>query len=390
MPNDIARVAGLLDQAADIAAAREFADALAVEHPVAAMTALAALETWTRDPILHRLQVASLYVLAGCNDRAAAIVRETLPANASLDHLMAGATVLIGATCAAAAIPLLQAVIDAAPDHRDAYLRLAAAAFQLGDIAGAVAASASAFELDTTEPTPINNVMQMCAFDGTPIGALAALAELRATAHAPAIGVLLDIAHVHLMRIVVDEYPPAGADATCDEVVIHLVTIARSRPVAIQLAAARTLLDAHRFTDANALVQHMALLPAMTSDERAEISFLEALVAESAGNADLAVERYVAALADCSSMADAATNAIVVLLDAGSDESLEHIETILDMVDSDVRDSAPGLAFNESRFHAACGRGDDARACLERVLVLTHGEGDIARLARRTLALSAH
>jgi Flp pilus assembly protein TadD len=390
MTNDVGRLAALVDVAADIAVARELADALAVEQPVAAMTAIAALQTMTSDPILHRLQVASLYVLAGDTERAAAIARATLPASAASDHLMAAATVLIGARSAADAIPMLRMVIDASPDHRDAFLRLAAASFQLGDIGGAISASASAFELDPTEPTPINNVMQMCAFDGTPIGALAAVAELRTTTHSPAIAVLLDIAHVCLMRIAVGELPPAGADAESDRVVTHLGTIAKSRPVAIQLGAARTLLEAHRHAEANALVQHVTLLPSLTSAERADACFLEALVAELAGDAERAVERYVAALAERSSLADAATNAIAVLLDANRPESLDHIETILDMVDSDVRESAPGLAFNESRFHAACGRNDEARACLERVIAVTRRHGEIAVLAHRALELTAH
>jgi tetratricopeptide (TPR) repeat protein len=337
----ITRLAALLET--DTAAAAELASAIEADQPVAAMVARAAIETKTSDPVLHQLQLGSLHVLAGDHELAATIARAALPRCSSLDHRMAAATVLIGAHCATDAIAILEALLEAAPHHRDAYLRLATAAFQLGDIHAAIGASARAFELDPAEPTPIRNVMNICAFDGTPIGAIAVVEELRAGTLRPGVAIVLDIAHIELMRAATMTFPPPGADATCDEVVEHLVELVKTSSVVIQLAAARTLLHVGRSAEARPLMHDISQLPSLTSDERAELLLVEGLGAQYAGDRDLAVERYVAALAERSSLADAATNAIAILLDGNNPDAIDHVETILDMVDSDVRERSPAL-----------------------------------------------
>jgi tetratricopeptide (TPR) repeat protein len=382
--NDVERLADLL-AAQEVAAARALAVSLATTHPDAASLARTAIEVLATDPPRGRLHVASLYLMAGNPERACACAREVATVGAPPAIRASAAGILLAAGRDGEARPLLEQVVTETPQDRDAHINLATVAYRLGDLGGAMTGYARAFELDPSDPTPLQLLIEMFAEVGKWLGALSALELTRRGTPPPEVAVALDLASMQLLQLVASTYPEAGVDRRADDTVLDLLANVMQRGPRLQLSAAKALIDVGRITEATALVQRVAGDPELAPRERADVHYAEGLLAERARKLGAAVEHYTSALALDPTCIDAATNAVSVLLGIGTPEARTQIGPLLARVDADARAASPTLAFNEARYHARSARVAEARSCLRRVLELTGDHGDLASLARQAL-----
>ncbi len=384
MPNDVERLAGLL-AANDVSAARELAAAIESTNPAIANIARSAHDAPPSDATGVTLQIATLYLFGGRRDLAVATALGALTADASPDIRTSVATIFLGAERYVEARELLHAVIEEHPDHREAHLNFAAASFRVGDHGAAMTSYARAFDLDATDLRPIHNMIEMFAEIGKWVGALSALNLSRQGEPPPEVAIALDLAAIQLTQLAAGVFPRPRVDAASDKCVRDLAANAARRGPRSQLVVARAFIDIERYAEASALAQSLAQRE-LTLAERADLYFIEGLLAEHARKRELAVDRYAQAIAADPMRSDAATNALSLLVAHGTPDSLLQIQPLLAKLDPGARAASATLAFNEARYiHKAALPIGDARVCLERVLTLTGGVGELADMARDAL-----
>ncbi|HLL21557.1 MAG TPA: tetratricopeptide repeat protein [Kofleriaceae bacterium] len=328
---------------------------------------------------------AMAHLMAGDADAAVDHARKAVALDGSVRNRssLGGVMLAVGRPADAAAV--LKQVIAEHPRDHDALLNLATASSQLQDHGEAITYYARAFDVDPTDQRPIQNMLHMFAELGKWMGAVAAL-ELSRKGDPPTdVAVALDLVMVHLVRLISVKFPKPGTAEDADEAVGNLITHAQQRAPKTQLIAARTLVDFGRFDDAHRVMQRLAKIQ-LDDDDRANLAYLEGVIAEQARDRDAALAHYERALAGDPARSDAATNAISMLLEDGSPAALDRIGALVGAVDARAKHASASLLFNEAIYLTRIGRSADARTNLERMLQLTGGEGPMANMARQALA----
>lgn len=394
------RVAKLL-AAGDGDAAAQLVASVAATNPAAHQVGRAALALHARDPhtaLAHADQALALgagavahqyaaMALLMAGDGAAAIdrARTAVALDGSVRNRSALGGVMLVAGRPADAAAVLRQVIAEHPRDVDALLNLATAASQSGDYGDAITYYAKAFDANPADQRPIRNLLTMFAEVGKWLGAMAALELSRTGEPPPEVAVTLDLVMVHLVRLVSDTFPPPGVADDADEAVRNLVANAAKRPAPTQLVAARTLVDMGRLAEAKQLLAK-AQTQAAAGAERGNARYLEGFFAEQDGDKPRAIACYVQAVDADPARADAAVNAISLLLEDGSPSALARIGALVAQVAPEERRGNVNLLFNEAIYLGRSGRIDDARTNLERIQKITGGDGRIAAMARQALA----
>jgi tetratricopeptide (TPR) repeat protein len=291
-------------------------------------------------------------------------------------------SVLLAAGRTEDAAGVLRQVVAETPHDYDALLNLANACAQLGDYAGAISHYARAFEADPSQTRTIQNLMNMFADVGRWLGALAALELTRTDEAPPAVAVALDVARLHMIRLIADTFPAPDVGASPDEAVVNAVASASARGSAIQLAVARMLVDLGRLDDASRFLDQIERRPLEAAD-RAVVLFLRGVLARHAQDPAAALALFEQALATDPTRADACVNATQLLLEQGTSTAFAKVAALIDRVPVERR--TPELLFNEAACLARLERPEEARALLERVIRITGGAGRIGQVARDAL-----
>lgn len=379
---DVARLAGLV-AARDVDAARALAAAVEATHPGAATLARTAIDE--TDPARRTQQAATLYLVAGDFVRALETARAALALGPSAETKTSIGGILVAAGEYADAFTLMQSVVQETPNDRLAHQNLATAAFGIGNVEAAIAGYSRAFDLDPTNREPLTSMIEMFVQLGKWLGALTAVGIARQGTPPTDVAIALDLSTMQILQNVLADYPRGAIDAEADRTVRSLVTNIKTRSPRAQLVAARAMVDIARVADARNLAQGVAKNQMLEPPDRAELLYVEGLLAEHDDYRTTAVERYAKAISFDPTRVDAATNAVSMLLELGTTEALAQIGPLLEMLDPTARRSFAMLQFNEARYLHKLGRAADARECLERVIALTGGRGDLADLARRAM-----
>lgn len=392
------RVAKLL-AAGDIGEATKLVESLA-QNPALYEVGRAALAMQRRDALtatkhteraiglgagaLAHSYHAMASIMTGDTETAVDHARKAVGLEPSLRNRtsLGGVLLAVGRPDDAAAV--LKQVVAENPRDADALLNLATASAQLQDYGEAITCYARAFDVDPTDQRPIQNMLHMFAEIGKWMGAIAALELSRKGEPPPDVAVALDLAMVHLVRLLAVKYPKRGEADDADEAVTNLITHAQQRGPATQLVAARTLVDFGRHDDAKQLMQRLAKIQLADAD-RANLAYLDGYYAEQARDAKAAIGHYERALAADPKRSDAAVNAVSLLLEDGSPEALARIDAVLAKVDAEAKRLSVNLLFNEAIYFTRAGRTAEARADLERMLQITGGEGRMAMMAKKAL-----
>jgi thioredoxin-like negative regulator of GroEL len=151
----------------------------------------------------------------------------------------------------------------------------------------------------------------------------------------------------------------------------------------VQLVGARTLVDVGRIDEATHLVDRLEKVQLETTD-RATVLFLRGHIAERGKDRMNALTFYEQALAIDPTRADAAANAISVLLGDGSPTAFAKIEQILAKVPASHR-SRPELVFNQAIYLVRSGKPAEGKAQLERLVAALPGDHPLGHLAKQAV-----
>jgi tetratricopeptide (TPR) repeat protein len=281
------------------------------------------------------------------------------------------------------AVAVLKQAVAEAPDNADTRMSMAMAAAKTNDYGEAIVNFARAFELRPGDHRIVQNLMVMFTEAGKWLGAMAALEMSRKGEPPPDVNITLDVVNMHIIRMVTGRFPPAGMTEEADEAARAVVTNAAGRPTAVQLVAARTLLDHDRVDEAKQIIAKIDHAKA-SAEERALLVYLDGYFAEQAKDVKRALELYDQALAADATRVEAAINATSLLLQDGSAAAMEKIGAMLARV-APAQQSNPNLLYNAAIYHARGGRTAESKAALERILKITGGTGPHAIQARKAL-----
>ncbi len=322
-------------------------------------------------------------VLAG--DGAAAIdaARRAVALDRSPRSRGSLASVMLATGRADDAVGILKQIIAETPRDHLALLNLAIANAQVGDFQSAILNNARAFEANPGDTRAIHNLVNMFADIGRWLGAIAALEMTRETSTdiPPEVAVTLDVAMLHMIRLVSDVFPQRGI-AQGDAAVAAAINSASARAPKIQLSILRQLLDLGRVDDAAAFVTKIEGQPLDASD-RAVVAYAKGVLARHRDDTAGALALYEQALALDPHRADACVNATQLLLEDGSAAALARIDALVAIVPADRR--PPELLFNHAAVLAKRGERDQARDLLERVIRTTAGNGRVGKVALAAL-----
>lgn len=392
------RVSALL-AAGDVAGAGTYVESFATTNPAAyevgytglalakrdAATALAharrAIEQGAGAIGHHYLALA--HVLAGEGAAAIDAARRAVAIDRSPRSRGSLASVMLAAGRPDDAVGILKQIVAETPRDHLALLNLAAASAQIGDFPSAILNNARAFEADPGDTRAIHNLVNMFADVGRWLGAIAALEMMRAssTNTPPEVAVTLDVAMLHMIRLVSDVFPERGVEQA-DTAVSAVVASASKRAPALQLSVLRQLLDLGRFEDATAFAAKIEGQPLEASD-RAVVAYAKGVLARHGGDGAGALARYEEALALDPKRADACVNATQLLLEDGSEAALARIDKLVAIVPAERR--PPELLFNHAAVLAKRGEREAARDLLERVIRATGGNGRVGKVAVQAL-----
>jgi len=381
MVDQVARFAQLL-AANDLDAARTLAGSWAGAPGVVAM---AAIDAQPAHPARARIQVATLFMMAGDRERGIATARSAVELDSGPVLRSALGSLLVAAGQFEEAVSLLKGVVAETPGDHNAHINLATASYKLEEFGDAVNGFARAFDLDPMNRSPLHNTMAMLADMGKWVGALAILDLLQKGSPPPHVAVLLDIVSIQLMQLVANTYPGVGVDADADATVKDLLVNASKREPRSQLAAARALCDIERFAEATKLVHNLGVDTRLTPAERGDLHFIEGLLADADGYASTAIERYLRSLEVDPTRVDSATNAISLMLGEGTPAALAQVPDVLAKVEPAARDASAGLLFNAALHQHRTGNLAGARETLGRVIAMPTADPDIVSFARQAL-----
>ena len=356
--------------------------ALAKQDPATALDrAEAAIEHGAGALGYHYL--ASAHLLAADADAAIGAARRAIAIDPGTRSRASLGAVLLACGRAHDAAAVLRQVVAEDPKDAQAHLNLATAEARLGDFGAAIASFARAYELQPGDPRAVQNLVAMLAELGKWLGAVAALELTREKPVPPEVAALLDVAKLHLVRLIAERFPAPGGGPDADAAVGAAVASALARGPRIQLDVARTLVQLGRAAEARPIATELASHP-LGERERAGVLHLEGAIARATGDTSRARELYDQALALDPGNADLCVDATRLLLEDGTPEALARVGALIEAVPAERR--SPELVFNEAAYLARTGRPRDARARLERVLRVTGPTSQLGQLARRALA----
>ena len=377
-----ALIASLADQPIDQALAHTIAALYQKDVAAAVGHATRAVAAGGGADAEHLL--ATAYLASGDGDAALAHARKGVAADGGPRSRSSLAGVLLGLRRFSDAAALLRQIASEEPKNHDVQLNLGIAAGQSGDYGGAITAFSRAFDLEPHDRRPLDYLMTMFGEIGRPMGALAALDLSRRDDQPGEISVLFGLATIHLFKQIAARFPGPGIAKDPDEAVKRLMVDAIQRSPAVQLVAARTLADAGRLDEAKQLADRLDKI-VVEPTERAGVLYLRGYLAEHARDRVGALAAYEEALATDPTRADAAANAISVLLEDGSPAAFAKVQHLLDTV-SPLHRARPELMFNESIYLARAGRIAEAKSKLQGLVDALPADHKLAELATQALS----
>jgi tetratricopeptide (TPR) repeat protein len=327
--------------------------------------------------------LATSYLAAGDAPRALAHARNAVALDPNVCTRRGLAATLHAVGHGQEAASILRQLVVEVHDDADTHLLLGDVSSALFDHATAIIHYARALDLRPTDPRPIEGLCAMFADVGKWLGALAAVDITKQRKPPPDIAVALNLVTLRLIQRVIGAFPDAGVAREADAAVDATARAATQRGPAMQLAAARALVDFGRLDAAARLVDEARATT--DSAERANVRYLDGVLAQRSGDHVAALVAYDDALAHDPRRVDAAINATSLLLANGSAGSLARIGEVLAKVDAEARAASPELLFNEAIWCVRCNQPAEATRVLDRVLVVTNGQGKMGELASRAL-----
>lgn len=264
------------------------------------------------------------------------------------------------------------------PDDVQARNQLAQVTAELGDYASAIDHDARAWMLAPDDPSSMLHILGMLVDSGKWLGALVAIEVARPGAH-PDTAFVLDVVATQAFRQIGGVFPPRGARPEADAIVDRLVTSARTRPVAVRAAVARTLIDLGRTVEAASLLDQPREAEAA---DLAHVCFLRGLLCERAGDLAGAATLYTQAY-DLGARADAALNLLAILVESPAPAAITHTVALLARLAPILRDH-PLVRFREAIHLRRIGERDAATALLSPI-ACDHAS-ELGRRAREVLA----
>ncbi len=377
-----ALIASLGDQPVDHALALSILALFHKDPPAALAQAQRAVAAGGGAAAEHML--ATAYLANGDGEAALAHSRKGVAADPSAQSRATLGGVLLALQRFSDAAAVLRQVVSEDPKSFEVQLNLGIASAQAGDYGEAIQAYARALELNPGDPRPVQYLMQMFAEVGKWLGAIAALDLTRRDNQPGEVSVLFDLATIHIYTNIAARFPGPGIGKDPDEAVKRLMGDAVLRSPGVQLLAARTLADAGRLDEAGKLADRLDKINVDAKD-RAGIEFLRGYLAERAGDRKGALPHYEQALATDPERADAAANALSVLLEEGSPAAFARIASLLASVAPKVRGRAE-LVFNEAIYLARTGSVAAARAKLQHLVEVLPPDNKLGALAGEALA----
>lgn len=291
-------------------------------------------------------------------------------------------TILLAASRPGDALSVLRQAVFEHPSNHEARLNLAAASAHIGDHAEAITHYARAFVANPGDRRPIEGLITMFADLGRWLGAMATVQLARTESAPPAEALVLDLAFVHVARLISASYPPPGVNPPADRAVEALARTSEAMGPAIRLEVAHTLVELGRLDAARRLVDAVA---PTTDDERAAKLLVEGALAEATGDRPRAIDCYIGAQDAAAERTDAGARAIALLLAERSPEAQRRIAELLARIPEPRRAVDPELLLHEARYLVTTGERGEARGLAQRVVRMTGGAGPIAAHARRLL-----
>lgn len=281
-------------------------------------------------------------------------------------------------------------MLDLDPQNVQALNGVGAARYKQQDMEGAIGFFARAYEQAPIDTQPLRSILNMLFESGRVLGALAMGQMCRERYAEEGSKVALDLALIHLTKMLLSSFPPRTFSDDIDEIVTRAVRGAQARSAAVSIGVARSLIDYERLEDAERAVSNLdAADESLSPQDRGSLLFVLGLIAARRGDEAQALLSYKKAVEANPEQWDACCNAISILLERGERGdagALTEIGDLLARVPAYVRGSAPQLAFNEAVYLRQMGRIEEAKRRLSRVLLITQGQGDLGQLARDTLS----
>lgn len=392
----------------DVAGAEALVAGFADSDPARHALGLAALAAHRKDPAACETYAREALALRPADPAAlqyqavAALLRDR-PAEALAplrEAAQAGSTralgflgnVLLGLGRLKEAEGVYQQILTREPTHVQALNGVGTARFKQQDLDGAVPYFARAWAARPSDSQPLRSLMNAYGDAGRALGALALLGITRERHQDAQSRAALAMMHLHLTRMVLPSFPPAGEISDADEAVHDLLSAVADQPLALRLAAARALGDYGRHTEAAGLLAAVdPESPELSKAQRADLWYTRGLSAAARDNRQAALHAYTQAVAQDPQRWEAAANAISLLLleeESGGrvpEEAAAQIRDLLQRVPAAVRGTAPQLLFNEAVFLRRTGHPAEAARLCQRVLHATGGDGELAEHARELL-----
>ncbi len=274
----------------------------------------------------------------------------------------------------------LRTQLTARPEDARVSAELAYVIAQLGDYASALDHDARAWASCPNDPTPILHMIGILVDSGKWLGAMVAF-EIVREGVPPDTAFALDLAATQVFRQIGGMFPPRGSRPEADVLIDRLVASCRTRPDALQLAVARTLIDIGRLSDGAALIARLGSETA-EAGSLAHVCFLRGVLCERAADDMGAVSNYEQSLA-LAVRPDAAINLISILLEVPGAEATTRLGEVLALLGADMRD-LPLVRYYEAMYLRRAGHQDSAVALLSRIAI--ERDTELGRMARQVLA----
>ncbi len=334
------------------------------------------------DPRVLRA-MAYCHLINGEHEAATRYAREACEKDSSLASLGMLANLLLDTGRYADAEAAYRRMLEQAPRSAQAFNGIATARYRQGDRQGALEYYARAFEADPEDGTPIRSITTVLAELGWHLGAFAMAEVLESSSAPPEVRAALSLVRLDLSKAV-SAGVPAHLVPDMDRLAGSVVEAVKQRSTSVRLRAARSLFDAGRTGETEAILE--AIDPEGLDDsERANFLYIQGLLADRAGNQRAALEAFAESVRLDGRRWDACCNAVHLLLANEDDRSLALAGELLDRVPAPIRADAAPLLFNEGLYLKRTGRREAARSKLERVLQLSSEDEDLATLARQAL-----
>lgn len=366
-----------------VASARAFARGLVHESPLVGHVAMAAVAAITGD--LPTLSAAVVAAQALAPDHAAVLqakaVMHALAGDAALAYDTARAAYGAGATAQGTnrlarlllsigkrndGLNMLETLV-AQHDDPEAHMQLGG---QLRAQGGAAALEhyVAAFMRAPTEPATMSAILNEIREASWPIGVAVLARHLRATSDSPSLRVVADVLSL-AARLYLKGSPHAELVETRESLFARVLEAASAVPAGPQLVLAGLLLDLGRDEDAQVLLTRVAAVLS-SAQEHAHHAFLLGRLAQAAGQPELAIARFEAALGHDPHYTNAACNLIDVLVSSRAPNAEARSAAVVASIPEPKRRLSAIMTYNEASLLEMQGK---RQAALELVAFLLEG-----------------